>query len=333
MIGYLHLGPTVLASFAASLVEFVEALTVILAVGVVRGWRSALIGTAAAVMVLMMLVAVFGRSLVRIPLHVVQLVIGTLLLLFGLRWLRKAILRSVGVIAMHDEAAAFARKTESLRERRAPATTTRWDPVAFSTAFKIVMLEGIEVVFIVIAIGAAGGLLLPAAAGALAAFLLVAALGVALHRPLANIPENMLKFGVGILLAAFGTFWVGEGAGLRWPVGDGSLLILIAGFLVVAQAAVFAGRSAKPAPAPRSKKAHPGRPKGVPAAMVGELWSLFVDDGSLALGILVWTVMVWWSVGRTPVPMTAQCVIFPLGIGGVLGYSVSRSLRTKRSTP
>jgi uncharacterized membrane protein len=333
MTGYIHLGPTVLASFAASLVEFVEALTVILAVGVVRGWRWALIGTAAAVVVLMTMVAAFGGSLVKVPLRFAQFVIGTLLLMFGLRWLRKAILRSVGVIALHDEAATFARETESLREHRAPATTTRWDPLAFTTAFKIVMLEGIEVVFIVIAIGASSGLLLPAACGALAAFLLVAALGFGLHRPLSNIPENTLKFGVGIMLAAFGTFWVGEGAGLRWPAGDGSLLILIASFLLLAQAAIVVARSAEPAVATRSKQPRSGQPKGMLVAMVRELWSLFVDDGSLALGILVWTAMAWWSDGQTPLPMTAQCVIFALGVGGVLVYSLRRSLRSERATP
>jgi uncharacterized membrane protein len=232
MIDWTHAGPSLVASFLASLVEFVEALTVVLAVGVVRGWRPALLGTGLGLAVLFLLVIVLGPALARIPLDIVQLAVGTLLLLFGLRWLRKAILRAAGAIPLHDEAEAFAAETASLR-RGAPAGIA-WDWVAISTAFKIVMLEGIEVVFIVIAIGAAGGLLLPASVGAVAALLLVIVLGVVLHRPLASIPENTLKFVVGVLLSAFGTFWVGEGIGAAWPAADWSILALVAGFLLLA---------------------------------------------------------------------------------------------------
>jgi uncharacterized membrane protein len=213
-IVWAHAGPSVLAAFLASLVEFVEALTVILAVGSVRGWRHALLGTAAALGVLVLLVAMLGTALTRIPLETIQLAVGTLLLLFGLRWLRKAILRSAGVIPLHDETEAFAKQAASMRGQ---AAAGGWDRVAFGTAFQITMLEGTEVVFIVIAIGAGGaGLLLPASLGALAALLVVAALGLLIHRPLANVPENSLKFVVGVLLSAFGTFWAGEGAGVAW---------------------------------------------------------------------------------------------------------------------
>src|SRR4051794_17514978 len=171
MIDWVHAGPSVAAAFLASLVEFIEALTVVLAVGVVRGWRPALLGTGFGLAVLFLLVILLGPALARIPLDIVQLVVGTLLLLFGLRWLRKAILRAAGVIPLHDEAEAFAAETALLRQGAASGAALDW--VAIAAAFKIVMLEGIEVVFIVIAIGAAGGLLVPASIGAVAALLLV----------------------------------------------------------------------------------------------------------------------------------------------------------------
>ena len=246
MLSWAHAGPSVLAAFLASLVEFVEALTVVLAVGTVRGWRPALAGTGLALVVLALLVLALGPALARIPLPVVQVAVGTLLLLLGMRWLRKAILRAAGRIALHDELAVFAGESAQL-QHGARRLVAGWDQVAVATAFKIVMLEGIEVVFIVIAIGAAGGLLLPAGLGAGAALLLVVALGLVLHRPVARIPENQLKFAVGVLLAAFGTFWVGEGIGLAWPGGDWSILALIAGFLLVAL--LLSRRAAGPAAA------------------------------------------------------------------------------------
>jgi uncharacterized membrane protein len=241
-VTWTHAGPSVIAAFLASLVEFVEALTVVLAVGTVRGWRPALIGTVAGLGVLLLLVAVLGPALTRIPLDVVQIFVGTLLLLFGLRWLRKAILRAAGVIALHDEAAEFAHETQILQQAGRAAGT--WDGIAIMTSFKIVMLEGIEVVFIVIAIGAAGGLLIPASLGAVAALIAVVALGLVLHRPLAQVPENALKFAVGVLLSAFGTFWVGEGIGAQWPGADWSVLALIAGFLAMALVSVPLCRAA-----------------------------------------------------------------------------------------
>ena len=235
-IGWAHAGPSIVAAFLASMVEFVEALTVVLAVGSVRGWGGALGGSAVAIIVLLVLIAVLGTALTRIPLDVVQLAVGALLLLFGLRWLRKAILRAAGVIALHDEQAIFARQTAAMRGLGASGG---WDRVGFATAFQITMLEGTEVVFIVIAIGAGGtGLLLPASLGALAALLVVVTLGLAIHRPLALVPENALKFVVGVLLSAFGSFWVGEGIGLDWPGADWSILGLIAGFLATAVLAV-----------------------------------------------------------------------------------------------
>ena len=236
-VDFIHAGPSVLAAFFASLVEFVEALTVVLAVGATRGWRSALCGSGLGVVVLLLLVIVLGPLLTRIPLEVVQLALGALLLLFGMRWLRKAILRSAGIIPLHDEDALYARQRQELGG--VPGHGHVWDGMAVATAFKITMVEGIEVVFIVIAVGSAGrGLLLPAALGALAAFGLVVALGATLRRPVSMIPENILKFAVGVLLCSFGTFWVGEGAGIAWPGSDLSLLWLCLGFLLVALGAV-----------------------------------------------------------------------------------------------
>jgi len=213
----------------------------VLAVGAVRGWRGAIGGSALALLVLLALVAALGPALTRIPLRLVHLGVGTLLLLFGMRWLRKAILRAAGVIPLRDEAAAYARQTEALRGVSGGAAG--WDALAVSTAFKITMVEGIEVVFIVIAIGASGaGLLVPASLGAAVALAVVVLLGVALHRPVAMIPENALKFGVGVLLCAFGTFWVGEGMSLAWPGGDVSLVLLVAGYLMCAFTAVWVCR-------------------------------------------------------------------------------------------
>ena len=182
-------------------------------------------------------VIVLGPLLTRLPIGPLQLAVGTLLVLFGMRWLRKAVLRSAGVIPLHDEAAAFAKTSAALRGT-APGGTA-WDAVAVGTAFEITMLEGLEVVFIVVAMGAGGPqLLLPAAAGALAALVLVVAVGIAVHGPLSTVPENALKFGVGVLLSGFGTFWIGEGIGLDWPGADLSIVWLCLGFLAVALALV-----------------------------------------------------------------------------------------------
>lgn len=233
---FLFLSPaaisSVTAAFLASLVEFVEALTIVLAVGSTRGWKWALWGTVAGVLLLTILVAAFGPALQALPLARLQLVIGILLLLFGLRWLRKAVLRSAGIIALHDETKIFEKQTKLLQE--ANKQHSQVDLVAFFTAFKAVVLEGLEVVFIVVATGSATHSLPAAAMGAAAAGIVVIVAGWAVHRPLSRVPENTLKFCVGLLLSAFGTFWVGEGLGLAWPGQDLSLLALIAGFALVA---------------------------------------------------------------------------------------------------
>jgi uncharacterized membrane protein len=225
--------PAITASFLGSFVELVEAFTIILAAASVRGWRPALTGAAIGLALLVVLVAVLGPAIAMIPLDLLQLMIGIMLLLFGLRWLRKAILRGAGYIALHDETALFAKQSDELRSE-AIVRANAADFVAGLTAFKGMVVEGIEVVFIVIAVGAGNGLLVPASLGALAAAMLVTLIGIAVHKPLARVPENLLKYAVGIMLSGFGTFWSGEGLGIQWPGADAMILVFIAGFLILA---------------------------------------------------------------------------------------------------
>jgi uncharacterized membrane protein len=216
-----------LAVFAASAVEAVEALTIVLAVGVVRGWRSTLIGVAAASVVLAAIVAVLGPALAHIPIDTLRLVVGALLLAFGLQWLRKAILRASGYKALHDEGAAYAREQEEAREAgSAPASRMDW--YSFTVAFKGVLLEGLEVAFIVVTFGSTQGHLGLAAGAAAAAAVIVIVVGVFVRGPLERVPENSLKFVVGVLLTSFGIFWGGEGAGVDWPGSDAAVLGVIA---------------------------------------------------------------------------------------------------------
>ncbi|WP_075222634.1 COG4280 domain-containing protein [Acuticoccus yangtzensis] len=267
MIEWSTATPAIGSAFLASLVEVVEAFTIILAVATLRGWRPALAGTFAALAVLGALVLTLGPLMGRVPLHVLQLVIGVLLLLFGMGWLRKAALRAAGLIPLHDEVAIFARESAALsaeghtaagadpsatgaRSDAAARSTASQDWIAGIAAFKAVLLEGLEVVFIVIAVGAGRGLLLPASLGALGACAAVLAVGAAVRKPLARVPENTLKFGVGVMLCAFGVFWTGEGIGLEWPGGD-LVLFLLAGLFLAAGllAAGLARQVASGAPA------------------------------------------------------------------------------------
>ena len=227
--------PTITAAFLASLVEVVEAFTIVLAVGITRGWRPALTGSALARALWVVSVLIFGPLLALIPIAALQFVVGTLLILFGLRWLRKAILRSAGWIALHDEAAEFAKETRALK---AQAADRKADFLAGLAAFKAVLLEGVEVVFIVIAVGTAHGQTLWAGIGALAAVVLVLLVGVAVHKPLVQVPENTLKFVVGLMLSSFGVFWTGEGLGADWPGADLALVWIFAIFALFALGAV-----------------------------------------------------------------------------------------------
>ena len=230
-------GPAIGSAFLASLVEVVEAFTIILAVSTWRGWRPAVLGTGAALAILAATVLALGPLLDRVPLHPLQLVIGVLLLLFGIGWLRKASLRAAGVIPLHDEDAIFSAQSAHLSEE-ARRQNTSLDWIAGITAFKAVLLEGLEVVFIVIAVGAGRGMLWPAGLGALAACAAVLIVGTFLHRPLSRVPENTLKFGVGVMLSAFGVFWTGEGLGVEWPGADLALLVFAVLFLAAGLLAV-----------------------------------------------------------------------------------------------
>jgi len=237
MVGWTAAAPAITAAFLSSLVEAVEALTIVLAVSTVRGWRPAYLGALAGLAVLALIVLSLGPLLDRVPLHLLQLVIGVLLLLFGLRWLRKAVLRAAGIIPLHDEAAAFAVQTAELQRHEA-----QLDWLASLASFKAVVLEGLEVVFIVIAVGAGRGLLLSASVGAIAACVLVGGIGVIVHRPLSQVPENSLKFAVGIMLSSFGVFWTGEGLGVPWPGEDLSIIAFVLLFLIAALAGVALAR-------------------------------------------------------------------------------------------
>ena len=241
-MSWLHASTAFVAAFLASLVECVEALTIVLAVGTTRGWRPALLGAASSAIFLVILVAIFGPALGRVPITTLQLVVGILLLLFGIRWLRKAILRAAGVIATHDEAKIYEEETALMREAGTAPARSSFDTIAFLACFKAVALEGLEVSFTVIAIGA-GGSLLVASLGAALAAVLVILLGIALHRPLSRVPENTLKFTVGIMLTAFGIFWIGEGLALPWPGEDLALLAMIALLLLFSALGVRIART------------------------------------------------------------------------------------------
>jgi uncharacterized membrane protein len=214
--------------FLASIVEGIEALTIVLAIGTTRGWRSTWYGVVVASVVLAIFIAILGPALMLIPINVLRLVVGGLLLTFGLQWLRKAILRASGFIPFHDEAAIFNKTTiesKKVKYTKKQAITVDW--YAFTISFKGVLLEGLEVAFIIVTFGASQGSISLAIVAAIVAILLVIALGIKIHKPLSTIPENTLKFVVGIMLTSFGIFWGSEGAGIHWPGSDAALLYIL----------------------------------------------------------------------------------------------------------
>jgi len=222
------------AAFLGSAVESVEALTIVLAVGLTRGWRAPLLGTISALVLLGLLVGIFGQLIVtRVPELTLKLIIGTLIVLFGLRWLHKAVLRSAGVVAMHDENRAYAQTIESLS-----GDHKKTDWIGFTLALKGVFLEGLEVVFIVIAVGGTSGGIGVAVAGGLLAMVVVAGAGVIIRQPLAQVPENTLKYAVGIILTSLGTFWAAEGMGATWPLDFVSVLGIAAIYFGASRVAV-----------------------------------------------------------------------------------------------
>jgi len=239
----------VASAFLASAVEMVEALTIVLAAGLARGWRSSLVGVAAATLALAVVVAALGPALTLVPLSALRLVVGGLLLVFGLQWLRKAILRASGYKPLHDEDAIFARELADA-ERVATVGHARLDWYGFTLSFKGVFLEGLEVAFIVLTFGSTQGSIPLAALGAAAALVLVAGVGIAVRAPLARVPENAMKFAVGVMLTTFGTFWGAEGAGAHWPGGDAALLGVLAFVCASSALLVTLLRRQRRAPAP-----------------------------------------------------------------------------------
>jgi uncharacterized membrane protein len=230
-------------AFLASAVEMVEALTIVLAVGITRGWRSALWGVATALVALVVIVGVLGSALTDIPIDSLRVVVGAVLLIFGLQWLRKAILRAGGLKALHDEDAIFRAEVAALEHTDG---TARHDWYSFTVSFKGVFLEGLEVAFIVVTFGSTQGNVGLAAIGAGAALVVVLVAGIVAHAPLARVPENSLKFAVGVMLSAFGIFWAAEGAGVVWPGGETAIFGLIAFVLAVSIGLVALARSSRP---------------------------------------------------------------------------------------
>ncbi len=229
------------AVFLASAVEMVEALTIVVAVGHTEGWRSALRGLVVAVVALVALVAIVGPALVHFPLVALRLIVGSVLFIFGLQWLRKAILRACGLQAKHDEDAIYQRTVESLES---DADSRQRARVAFVLAFKGVFLEGLEVVIIVLTLGTSAGHLGLAVLAALAAFVVVGVVGIIVARQLSKVPENLMKMTVGILLVSYGTFFTGEGLKVRWPSGDVALVVIAAIYALVTWLMVVGLRAA-----------------------------------------------------------------------------------------
>ncbi len=242
-------GALFIAVFLACAVEAVEATTIVLAAGTARDWRSANVGMIAALAVLAVLTAALGPAVSALPLQALRLFVGALLLVFGLQWLRKAILRASGHKALHDEDAIYREQVSSARSEPTRGTALVPDMYGFTLSFKGVLLEGLEVVFIALTFGGNAHRIPLAALAAVSAVVLVALAGVAIRAPLARVPENTLKFVVGVLLTSFGTFWGAEGAGATWPGSDAALLVLAPGIALFALALVAAARRVPLGPA------------------------------------------------------------------------------------
>ena len=242
--------PLILTVFIACAVEAVEALTIVLATGITREWRSTFQGMAAALVVLAVITAAVGPAISYLPLTGLRLVVGALLAIFGLQWLRKAVLRATGYKALHDEASAYLKQVAAAEAAAKQTMRGVNDWYAFTLSFKGVLLEGLEVVFIVITFGVNQKNIGAAVIGAAAAIIVVTITGIAVRAPLTKVPENWMKFSVGVMLTSFGTFWGAEGAGVAWPGNDGALLVLVPVVALVAAAYVFWLRSRKIAAAP-----------------------------------------------------------------------------------
>jgi uncharacterized membrane protein len=246
--------PLILTVFVACAVEAVEALTIVLAAGLTREWKSTYQGMAAALVVLAVVTAAIGPALTLLPLSALRLVVGALLAIFGLQWLRKAVLRATGYKALHDEASAYLREVAAAEAAPKQAKRGVSDWYAFTLSFKGVLLEGLEVVFIVLTFGANQHNVGAAVIGAAAAVVLVTVTGIAVRAPLAKVPENWMKFAVGVMLTSFGTFWGAEGAGVSWPGTDAALLVIVPVVALVSAGYIFWLRSRSTAAAAPAKQ-------------------------------------------------------------------------------
>lgn len=325
---------SILPSFLASMVEFVEALTIVLVVGVTINWKSSLLGAAAATLILAVLVAICGTALVLyIPLNVLRIVVGIVLVLFGLQWLKKAVLRFSGLKAVHDEAAIYEEEMSEIRARGGEISK-KFNTFGFVTALKSVLLEGLEVAFIVITFGMNisdtnkfHGIGL-ASLGAAMAFAVVLILGLILRKPLTKVPENQLKYVVGIMLTSFGVFWAGEGMKLTWPLGDWFILILIAFFLLLTWVMV---RWLKPyTNKPRGKKAESAKSKPVLIVKtLQEIFDFFCGDWRIFWCMVVTLLLVAtanWLGLSTALQITAQIVML-IGVPFSLYLALQKETR------
>ena len=322
-------GALFLAVFLACLVEAVEALTIVLAAGTSRDWRSALAGVLAGVVVLAVVVAVLGPLVTAIPLGSLRLVVGGLLLIFGLQWLRKAVLRASGLKALHDEGAIYVAELAAAQKAPSGSRGVVADWYSFTLSFKGVVLEGLEVAFIVLTFGANQQNVPLAAIAALAAVVLVAGAGVAVRAPLARVPENTMKFVVGVMLTAFGIFWGAEGAGAVWPGADAALLVIVPAVAVYALALV--GGVAPRCSDSRARCRVDGRDGDVMRAIkaFGAFWYDFIvgDDWRVAVAVVL-ALAVTGGLSTTAIP---AWWVLPIVVVILLAASVWRVARISRS--
>ena len=313
----------VLATFLAAGVEWVEALTVVLAVGLFKGWRSAFLGASLAVVLLVALVALFGIAITsHVSIAAARTVVGVFLLLFGLKWLHKAILRSSGLKSLHDEAKTFEETTQTLM--RSGPRMTSFDRVGVTTSLVGVFLEGLEVVFIVVALGGLDNVT-SAAVGAVLALIVVVAAGASLRHPLTRVPENTMKYVVGIMLTSFGTFFAGEGMGVLWWRQDLSLIPLIALYGLASMVFV---RLLRQAWSPALTRVPFVR---VIRTGISEIWGLFVDDGALAVAALAVLSAVAVYIGHFRHQRGLAGVLLVIGIVLAVGVGLAGPLKQART--
>ena len=317
--------PLILTVFVACAVEAIEALTIVLAAGLTREWRSTFQGMAAALLVLAAIVAALGPTITLLPLTALRLVVGALLAIFGLQWLRKAILRATGYKSLHDEASAYLREVAAAKAASTSSRGRVHDWYAFTLTFKGVLLEGLEVVFIVITFGANQHNVGAAVIGAAAAVVVVAVTGVAVRAPLAKVPENAMKFAVGIMLTSFGIFWGAEGAGVSWPGQDAALLVLVPVVALVALCYTVLLRRPRAAPARVRAHVRGGDQLVRRLRSIGAFWYDFVvgDDWRVAVVVVA-------ALALTAVLVHAAGVnawwLLPVFVFAALGWSLRRAI-------